>query len=142
MKKNSISLVIISSFALLLVFGIAALLFVTAVSMYTPQRISWVYPIVLAFCGACFILTTHNKHITKSSENKLDSYLNKIYIICIIQIILLIILNLVSTLHNANLIDEFIGIEVNNFDVGSFWGHLILEIIYFITLYALLDDLN
>ena len=120
------------------ILGLISVLALTVYSMFTITSYTWVYLVLIAFVCSCWIgLTVGADKI--QMKFPLEKYLNVVQTVTMILLMLLILGNLISILHNANAIDHFFGIDTDKFRSGPFFGHLALEVFYFFILISLMD---
>ena len=121
------------------IIGVLSVSGLTAYSMFTPESYFWIYIVLIGFTFSCFISVSFG--MTKLSYSRSnDVFMNVISVITMVLIMVLILLNLTSVLHNANAIDQFFGYDSDVFRKGAFWGHFILEIGYFFSLLYFIDS--
>lgn len=120
------------------ILGIISVLLLTGYSMFTLTSYTLVYLVLIAFTCLCWVgLSVGARKI--EFKYSMDNYLKIIQTITMVLLMLLILGNLITILHNANAIDQFFGIDSDVFRKGPFWGHLILEVFYFYILLILID---
>jgi hypothetical protein len=120
------------------ILGIISVLLLTGYSMFTLTSYTLVYLVLIAFTCLCWVgLWAGAREI--EFKYSMGNYLKIIQTITMVLLMLLILGNLITILHNANAIDQFFGLDSDVFRKGSFWGHLILEVFYFYILLRLID---
>jgi hypothetical protein len=139
------------------ILGMLALNALTTYSMFSPESYTWIYIVLIGFTFGCSYAITvgiekisqpqkrFNKEPVGSTasdpdKTRMTHFLNTISTFTMTLVMLLILINLISILHNANAIDQFFGIDGGGFREGEFTGHLILEILYFLWLIDFLSE--